>query len=67
MTVWLLTLSGVLGVCVGSFLNVCIYRVPLEKSLLWPASHCPACGHPLKWYDNVPVAGWVLLGGRCRG
>jgi len=66
MTSWLLAISGLLGLSVGSFLNVCIYRVPLGKSLLWPASHCPSCGHPLKWFDNVPVAGWLKLGGRCR-
>ena len=66
MQAWLLAFAGVLGLCVGSFLNVCIYRLPIEKSLLWPASHCPSCGHPLKWYDNVPVAGWLMLAGRCR-
>jgi len=52
--------------CVGSFLNVCIYRLPLEQSLLWPASHCPTCAQPLKWFDNVPVVAWLALGGRCR-
>ncbi|MEI6668401.1 MAG: prepilin peptidase [Acidobacteriota bacterium] len=63
---WLLTVSGLLGLCVGSFLNVCIYRLPLEQSLMWPGSHCPACAVPLRWFDNVPVAAWVRLGGRCR-
>ncbi len=63
---WLLTLAGLMGLCVGSFLNVCIYRLPLEKSLLWPASHCPSCSQPLKWFDNVPVVAWFALGGRCR-
>jgi leader peptidase (prepilin peptidase)/N-methyltransferase len=62
----LLAFSGLLGLCVGSFLNVCIYRLPRETSLIWPASHCPRCSTPLKWYDNVPVAGWLALGGRCR-
>ena len=66
MTLWLLTLAGLLGLCVGSFLNVCIYRLPLEKSLLWPASQCPICAQPLNWFDNVPVVAWLALGGRCR-
>ena len=66
MTLWLLTLAGLLGLCVGSFLNVCIYRLPLEKSLLWPASQCPTCAQPLNWFDNVPVVAWLALGGRCR-
>jgi leader peptidase (prepilin peptidase)/N-methyltransferase len=66
MLLWLLTLAGLLGLCVGSFLNVCIYRLPLEKSLVWPASHCPTCSQPLKWYDNVPIVAWLALGGRCR-
>ncbi|MCX6542942.1 MAG: prepilin peptidase [Acidobacteria bacterium] len=66
MLLWLLTLAGVLGLCIGSFLNVCIYRLPLEKSLAWPASHCPTCSQPLKWYDNVPIVAWLALGGKCR-
>jgi leader peptidase (prepilin peptidase)/N-methyltransferase len=66
MTLWLLTLAGLLGLCVGSFLNVCIYRLPLDKSLVWPGSHCPACSQPLNWFDNVPVFAWLALGGRCR-
>ena len=66
ITPWLLTFAGLLGLCVGSFLNVCIYRVPLEKSLLWPASHCPKCGRSLDWFDNVPVVAWLALRGRCR-
>ena len=65
-TVWVLTFAGVLGLSIGSFLNVCIYRIPLDKSLLWPASHCPSCGKPLRWFDNVPVIAWLALRGRCR-
>jgi leader peptidase (prepilin peptidase)/N-methyltransferase len=55
-----------LGLVVGSFLNVCIYRLPRQQSVVWPASRCPQCHHPLKWYDNVPVLSYILLRGRCR-
>ena len=61
-----LVVAGVLGACIGSFLNVVIYRLPLGQSLVAPPSRCPRCGYRLKWYDNVPVFGWLLLGGRCR-
>ena len=59
-------LSGILGVCVGSFLNVVIYRLPREMSLSHPGSHCTSCDYSLKWYDNIPVLSWIILGGRCR-
>lgn len=59
-------LAGVLGVCVGSFLNVVIYRVPLKMSLAKPDSHCPNCKYKLKWFDNVPVLSYLILGGKCR-
>jgi leader peptidase (prepilin peptidase) / N-methyltransferase len=55
-----------LGLVVGSFLNVCIYRLPRRQSVSWPPSHCPACRRRLAWYENVPVAGWLWLRGRCR-
>jgi leader peptidase (prepilin peptidase)/N-methyltransferase len=55
-----------LGLCVGSFLNVCIYRLPAGKSLVWPGSHCTSCDTPIAWYDNIPVASYFILGGRCR-
>jgi leader peptidase (prepilin peptidase) / N-methyltransferase len=55
-----------LGLIVGSFLNVCIYRLPRRESLNWPASHCTSCDRPLSWYENIPVASWVALTGRCR-
>ena len=48
-------LAGLFGVCVGSFLNVVIYRVPSGMSLAFPASHCPNCNYELKWYDNIPI------------
>jgi leader peptidase (prepilin peptidase)/N-methyltransferase len=54
------------GAIVGSFLNVCIYRLPLEKSIVWPASACPHCNRELLWYENIPVVSFVALRGRCR-
>ena len=66
MDTYLTMVVGLLGLCVGSFLNVCIYRVPLGKSLLRPPSHCPSCSRQLRWFENVPVVGWLALGGRCR-
>ena len=54
------------GACVGSFLNVVIYRIPADQSLVSPPSACPKCGHPLAWYDNVPILGWLWLRGACR-
>jgi len=54
------------GLLIGSFLNVCIHRMPQDLSVVWPGSHCPCCGHPLAWHDNIPLASFLLLGGRCR-
>lgn len=59
-------LSGVLGLCVGSFLNVVIYRLPRGMSLAAPPSHCTVCGYRLRPYDNVPILSYLFLGGRCR-
>jgi leader peptidase (prepilin peptidase)/N-methyltransferase len=56
----------VLGLAFGSFLNVCIYRLPRGMSVVWPASKCPKCETPIKTYDNIPVLSWLLLRGRCR-
>lgn len=58
--------SLLFGLVLGSFLNVVIYRLPLHESLVRPGSHCPKCGTAIRWYDNVPVAGWLALKGRCR-
>ena len=57
---------AVLGLLVGSFLNVVIYRLPRSESVVFPASHCPECGHAVRWYHNVPVLGWLWLRGRCH-
>jgi leader peptidase (prepilin peptidase) / N-methyltransferase len=54
-----------LGACIGSFLNVVIYRLPLGKSVVTPGSHC-ACGHPIAWYDNIPILSWFILRGKAR-
>jgi len=56
----------ILGAAVGSLLNVCIWRLPLEKSVLWPSSRCGHCLQPIKWYDNIPLVSYWLLRGRCR-
>ena len=55
-----------IGACVGSFLNVVVWRLPRGESLSYPPSHCPKCNKPLPWYDNIPVIGWIKLGGKCR-
>jgi prepilin signal peptidase PulO-like enzyme (type II secretory pathway) len=56
-----------LGAVIGSFLNVVIYRVPRGMSLIVPGSHCPKCNRPISWHDNIPIASWLFLGGKCRG
>ena len=61
-----LLLLGVLGLVVGSFLNVCIYRLPRGQSVNWPGSRCTTCDRSLAWYENIPVVSWVVLRGRCR-
>ena len=55
----------VLGSCIGSFLNVVIYRVPAGQSIVTPSSHC-GCGLPIAWYDNIPILSWFILQGRTR-
>ena len=62
----MLVVVGLFGLIVGSFLNVCIYRLPRDQSIVWPASRCTTCGRELAWYENVPVLSWAVLRGRCR-
>jgi leader peptidase (prepilin peptidase)/N-methyltransferase len=59
-------LLGLFGLAVGSFLNVCIYRLPRRESLNFPSSHCTSCNRPLAWYENIPLVSWLVLRGRCR-
>ena len=55
-----------LGAVVGSFLNVCIARLPEKISLVKPGSRCPTCEEPIRWFDNIPLISFVILGGKCR-
>ncbi len=67
---WTILISNTLvflyGVVVGSFLNVCIYRIPKGENIAIVRSHCMKCNHQLKWYDNIPLLSWMILGGKCR-
>ena len=62
----LIFILGLLGLIVGSFSNVCISRIPRNESIIYPASHCPKCGSPIKPVDNIPLLSYILLKGRCR-
>jgi leader peptidase (prepilin peptidase)/N-methyltransferase len=59
-------LAALVGACLGSFLNVCVLRWPQDRSVVRPRSRCPSCGHGLAWFENIPVASWLALRGRCR-
>jgi leader peptidase (prepilin peptidase)/N-methyltransferase len=59
-------ISIIFGAIVGSFLNVCIFRLPKEESIVWPGSYCPHCKRPIKFYDNIPLVSYALLRGKCR-
>ena len=59
-------LSALVGLCIGSFLNVVIYRLPIGQSVVTPPSRCRNCGYLLRWFDNIPVLSWLFLNGRCR-
>lgn len=63
--IWLVFIF-VFGCCVGSFLNVVVYRLPRDKSITTPPSACPACGRNIRFYDNIPLVSWLVLGGKCR-
>jgi leader peptidase (prepilin peptidase)/N-methyltransferase len=58
-------IAALFGAIAGSFLNVCIYRLPLKKSIVWPGSACPGCGRELEWFENIPVLSFLALRGRC--
>ena len=59
----ILAWTGLLGACVGSFTNVVAWRLPRQESVVFPGSHCPKCGHAIRWHDNLPLLGWLLLRG----
>ena len=67
MIAWVpFVLAAILGLLIGSFLNVCIYRLPRGQSIVWPGSHCPVCEKAIEFYDNVPLLSYLWLAGRCR-
>ena len=66
MTAIFLFGAAVLGAIIGSFLNVCVHRLPRQQSVAWPPSACPNCGHMLAWYENIPVLSYLVLRARCR-
>lgn len=66
MDALILTILTVFGLCVGSFLNVLIYRIPKGEEFVKTPSHCMTCGHNLSWYENIPLISWLLQGGKCR-
>ena len=59
-------IAGIFGALLGSFLNVCVYRLPRNESIVHPRSRCPSCGAMVAWYDNIPVVSWLALRGKCR-
>ena len=66
MTLLIYLFIFILGAVIGSFLNVCIYRIPKQESIATPASHCPQCSTPIRFYDNIPILSFLILRGRCR-
>lgn len=64
--IFILVFSGLFGLIFGSFFNVCIYRIPRDKSIVWPGSFCPKCNKPIEWFDNIPVFSYLFLRGKCR-
>lgn len=66
MNTFLIIITIIYGIIIGSFLNVCIYRIPKNESIVTDRSHCMTCGHKLKWYDLVPLVSYLTLGGKCR-
>jgi len=66
MSPFVLVAFALAGLMIGSFLNVCISRLPKRASIMWPASHCTTCDRPLAWFENIPILSWLVLRGRCR-
>ena len=66
MDTFILIIAGLFGLVLGSFFNVCIYRIPQHKSIVWPGSFCPKCNAHIKWYDNIPLISYIVLLGKCR-
>lgn len=66
MSALAITLIILVGLCVGSFLNVCIYRIPKNESVVYTHSHCTSCNEKIRWYDNIPVLSYIILKGKCR-
>ncbi|GFR36406.1 prepilin peptidase [Thermobrachium celere] len=66
METTLFIFAVILGLVIGSFLNVCIYRIPRDESIVFPPSHCTNCGYRLRWYDLIPVVSYIFLRGKCR-
>ncbi len=66
MEVYIFPFLFILGAIIGSFLNVCIYRIPRKESIVFPSSHCPSCNRAIEYYDNIPIVSYILLRGRCR-
>jgi leader peptidase (prepilin peptidase)/N-methyltransferase len=62
----LIALAAVVGAVIGSFLNVCIYRLPLGRSVVWPSSACESCKRELAWHENLPLVSWIMLAAKCR-
>jgi leader peptidase (prepilin peptidase)/N-methyltransferase len=67
MELFMLSIAVVSGLILGSFFNVCIWRIPRGESIAFPASHCPSCSRPIRPWENIPVISYLLLGGKCRG
>lgn len=65
-TVFFAIIIFLYGITIGSFLNVCIYRLPKKENIVTTGSHCTSCGYRLKWYDLIPLVSWLVLGGKCR-
>lgn len=63
---WFELVGFIVGLLFGSFLNVCISRLPEHESIVSPRSHCPECGHPIRWFDNIPLLSWLILRAKCR-